>query len=959
MAIEIKVPKKLIEVALPLDSINIAAAYEKMPGIGPHPRGVHHWWARRPMAAARAIIFAQLVNDPGFERGLKRGVNRKSAEIERKRLLDIVSRLADWKNSNDQELMREAYNEILKSWKETRELNKKHPEYNKYFSEESPPALIDPFAGGGAIPLEASRLGLTSFASDLNPVAVLINKVLIEAPNRFDLQKCIYEESSINNTLESNSIGFITNDFVSYGKLVRENVLKKTSKYYPEFEITENLIENNKELAKYKGRKLNVIAWLWARTVKSPNPAYSSVEIPLISSTCLSKKKENETWLDFEIDPKTNSYKFKVLVNKKPKYKETINRKGGVCIMSGAPFGFDYIREEGRAGRIGHKLFCCVLEGDRERVYVPFNEDFPTYQGNLIPSWKPDIEFFDKALGFRVGGYGFKYWSDLFSDRQLFTISSFSEEIRNVHEIIKKDALRNNLDDDNVSFESGGSGATAYADLISLLLTFVLDRCTDFNNSVTGWRAGNQKIMNLFSKQTIPMVWDFAEANILGNVVGSFLTNLEYQAKCLRTLPVTHNQGQSSQGDAQSSSILEQKIISTDPPYYDNIGYADLSDFFYVWIRNTLKTYFPQTLSTITVPKLEELVATPVRHGNKKEAESFFLDGMSKALQNFYEKSHPAYPVTIYYAFKQAEVKKDKTVTSSGWETFLSAVIESGYEISGTWPLRSEQEFRMRGIGSNALASSIVLVCRRRPRDATTISRRQFVRELNSALESALLDMTTGGENSPVAPVDLSQAIIGPGMSIFSKYKAVLEADGSSMKISTALKLINRFISNDEFDGDTQFCLQWFETYGLDEEKYGTADVLARAKGTSVDGLREGGIAFSSSGKFRLLNWSEYEENWHPKTDSRISHWEMLHQLIKSLNTNGEHEAGKILSIIHESSDVLRILAYRLYTICERKKLNESAQVYNNVVLAWDSIEKTARDIGLTGTQASLFNDED
>jgi putative DNA methylase len=449
------------------------------------------------------------------------------------------------------------------------------------------------------------------------------------------------------------------------------------------------------------------------------------------------------------------------------------------------------------------------------------------------------------------------------------------------------------------------------------------------------------------------MLWDFGEANPLHDSSGGFLTNITGSVRAFDTFASGTTNGVVSQADASTQIISYNKVVSTDPPYYDNIGYADLSDFFYVWLRKSLQTVFPNIFSTLAVPKAEELVATPYRHGGKAEAEVFFLDGMTRAVHNLAEHAHPAFPVTIYYAFKQTDTKGEAGTSSTGWETFLDAVIRAGFCITGTWPIRSEMTAALKAL-TNSLASSIVLVCRKRPTDAITISRRDFIRELNAILPEALNEMTQGGINSSVAPVDLSQAIIGPGMAIFSQYTAVLEADGTPMSVRTALQLINRFFAEDDFDHDTQFCLAWFDQQGWATAKFGDADVLARAKGTSVGGLVESGVVASSAGSLRLMRWAELARDWSPENDTRTPVWESLHQLIRALNQDGETAAGTLLARMPERADPMRALAYRLYTLCERKGWAEDARAYNELVTAWQSIEQASADAGILGSQTTL-----
>ncbi|WP_279465187.1 DUF1156 domain-containing protein [Aeromonas veronii] len=540
--------------------------------------------------------------------------------------------------------------------------------------------------------------------------------------------------------------------------------------------------------------------------------------------------------------------------------------------------------------------------------------------------------------------------------RQLVALTTFSELVGEAIARCRDDARSAGMADDGIGLDAGGTGATAYAQAVGVYLAFTVDRCADFSNSCTRWVAGNQKVMNLYGKQAIAMTWDYPEAAILENVVGGFYPAADFVAKCIDKLPLIPSRGFVTQQDAQTQIVSSNKVISSDPPYYDNIGYADLSDFFYVWLRKSLRPIFPGLYATMAVPKAEELVATPYRHGGKEGAEAFFLDGMGKAIQQLAEQAHPAFPVTIYYAFKQSETKMDGT-SSAGWETFLQAVIDAGFAISGTWPMRSEQSERLIGKGTNALASSVVLVCNKRHIDAESISRRQFIRELNRVLPEALDDMTQGSidalgiSQSAVAPVDLSQAIIGPGMGIFSKYAAVLEADGSTMSVKTALQLINRFLAEDDFDHDTQFCLHWFEQQGWRVGKFGEADVLARAKGTSVAGLQEAGVISSGQGEVQLLKWSELPSDWAPERDNRTPVWEGLHQLIRILNSQGASGAGAMLARLSGKSDAIRSLAYRLYTLCERKGWAQDARAYNELVTAWEAMQSAMADSGQVGGQ--------
>jgi len=969
----IKLPKKLIEVALPLDDINAACAHEKMPGIGPHPRGIHLWWARRPLAAARAVLFAQLVSDPGYQHELGYGVNKKEAELKREKLFQIIRDLVKWENTNNEEVLNRAREAIRESWRETCRLNRNHPQAAELFNPENLPAFHDPFAGGGAIPLEAQRLGLESYASDLNPVAVMINKSMIEIPPKFSGQKPVgpKPESDKQSKKSATSDAFedwtgvkgLAEDVRRYGHWVHEEAVKRIGHLYPKVSITKEMVAARPDLKPYQGEELTVIAWLWARTVKSPNPAFSHVKVPLVSSFVLSTKKGREAYVVPVIDG--DRYHFEVNVGNPPREAKNGTKAGGrganfSCLVSGSPIDGKYIKAEGQAGRMKQRLMAIVAEGKRGRVYLSPNDHMESIANQAEPYWAPSGEVPGRLTGGTCVPYGLTEWGDLFTPRQLLALSTLSDLVQEVRQKAITDAASAGWPNDRQGLDQGGTGATAYGEAVAVYLSFCLDRCADFNNSLTGWRQGNEKIMYLFARQSIPMVWDFGEANILENVVGGFITNLEYQVKCLLKLGASDAEGNALQLDAAAQDISKLKVISTDPPYYDNIGYADLSDFFYVWMRRSLRNVYPSLFGTMAVPKNEELVATAYRHGGREKAEIFFMDGMTRAIHNLAIQSHPCFPVAIYYAFKQSETKEGST-SSTGWVTFLEAVIQAGFSIDGTWPMRSEQTHRIIGMGTNALASSIVLVCRKRETSAESISRRDFQRQLREEMPEALETMI-GGETgqTPIAPVDLAQAAIGPGMAIYSKYESVLNQDGTRMSVHDALVLINRAITeylspdSGSFDADTQFCSSWFEQYGWSSGQFGEANVLAQAKGTTVDGVKAAGVAESGSGKVRLLKWSEYQSDWDPTKDDRTPVWEACHQMIRRLNNHGESAAGELLAKMPEKGEAIRQLAYHLYTLCERKKWAEEARAYNELIGSWHAIVEASHDTGHKGEQHGL-----
>ncbi|MHB8370854.1 MAG: DUF1156 domain-containing protein [Leptospirales bacterium] len=950
----IKLPKKLIEVALPLDDINIASSREKSIRHG-HPSTLHLWWARRPLAAARAVLFAQMVNDPGYERNLGRGMNKEKAELERERLFGILRNLVKWENTTNEEVLEEAREEIRKSWRETCQLNRDHPQAKELFDPEKLPAFHDPFAGGGAIPLEAQRLGLESWASDLNPVAVLINKAMIEIPPRFAGRKPVGPlpkgEQSSRSTTEPDWSGAqgLAEDVRRYGHWMREEAEKRIGHLYPQVEITKEMAKDREDLVPFVGLKLTVIAWLWARTVKCPNPA-CGITMPLISSFVLSSKKGKEAYLVPEL-VQNGLVKFGVslaLPKDLPDPSKGLKRgMSGIfeCINCRAVTTRNYVAEQATKVGLGSLPTAIVCEGGRGRVYLPAEQiDFKSLP--KVDKEGLTIELAPNPRDVWCRNFGLKTPADLFTPRQLVALTTFSDLVGEAIEKCHLDAIAKGIPDDSVGLDAGGTGATAYAQAVGVYLGLSVDRLSDRMSSICGWDSSRESNRNTFGRQAIPMTWDYAEANPFSDSSGNFLGAAEWIEKVLLTLPAK-GKGLACQQDAQSQTVSSSKIISTDPPYFDNIGYADLSDFFYVWLRRSLKSAYPDLFATLAVPKTEELIASPYRHKNKTEAEQFFLSGMTQAMHRLAEQAHPAFPVTIYYAFKQSETEEGHT-SSTGWETFLEAVIQAGFSITGTWPMRTELSNRMIGSGTNALASSIVLVCRKREKDVLPLSRREFLRELGTELPEALEAMIGGKEGqSPIAPVDLAQATIGPGMAIFSR-QSVLEADGTPMPVHEALKLINKELdgyfshAEGDLDADSRFCLSWFEGFGWSIGPYGDAETLSRAKGTSVDGVRDAGAIESQGGKVRLLRFSEYPSDWTPSSDSRLSVWKGLHHLIRALQTGGEQEAGALLAAMPSRSDAIRQLAYRLYTFCERKGWAEEARMMNELIASWHGVARAS-----------------
>ena len=999
--------KKLIEVALPLDAINKASAKEKSIRHG-HPSTLHLWWARRPLATARAVIFAQMVDDPsGYvdvllsdtkkrraaERELKKRVAGHAgkralarddaiaepqptleeviAEQERDRLFAIIEDLVLWENTTNEEVLEQARREIWQSWRRACAENAAHPRATEIFDRHTLPAFHDPFAGGGALPLEAQRLGLEAHASDLNPVAVLINKAMIEIPPRFAGQAAVnpavLQEKSLIERGWTGAQG-LAEDVRYYGQWMREEAEKRIGHLYPKVEITEKMVAERPDLGRYKGRKLTVIAWLWARTVKSPNPAFAAVEVPLASTFMLSTKKGKEAYVEPVIE--NRGYRFTVKVGEPPDAAATktgtkLSRGANFrCLMSGTPIAPVYIYGEASGGRMGEQLMAIVVEGDRRRVYLSPTRKQEAMARKAEPAWNPEVAMPENPRWFSPPLYGLTTYGDLFTPRQLVALTTFSDLVTEAQGRVERDAIVAGLPDDSIPLRDGGTGAKAYAEAVGVYLAFALSKQADLGNSLCGWEPLAQCPRHLFGRQAIPMIWDYAEGNPLGNSSGSWTVFVDGIVKAFSKAfesVQTGTSGRSQQTDAGAQSISCEKVVSTDPPYYDNIGYADLSDFFYVWLRRSLRPVFPDLFATLAVPKAEELVATPYRHGNKEKAETFFLAGMGQAMQRLAEQAHPGFPVTIYYAFKQSEKKRDEGTSSTGWETFLDAVIEAGFSVTGTWPVRTENSSRMIGQGTNALASSIVLVCRRRPAAAPVATRREFVAALKSELPVALTHLQRGN----IAPVDLAQAAIGPGMAVYTRYAKVLDAEGNALSVREALVLINQTLDETlvqqegDFDADSRWALAWFEQSGFDEGEYGIAEILSKAKNTSVAGMVKAGILASKAGKVRLLRPEELPPDWDPTTDPRLTTWEMVHHLVRALEGGGESAAAELTAPLGAKAETARELCYRLYTLCERKKRTAAALSYNSLVQSWPEITRLAREEKKTGAeQTSLFASE-
>ncbi len=969
--------KKLIEVALPLKAINEASAREKSIRHG-HPSTLHLWWARRPLAACRAVLFASLVDDPDSDPAYRNPdgtVDEERAGIKRAELFNLIEELVRWENSSSPRVINAARAEIARciaSRKiELGELAKegivfgekkghKHPKgavsgdgitawevllmkakpdvVNSFLAEHAPP-ILDPFCGGGSIPLEAQRLGLRAYASDLNPVPVLITKALIEIPPKFAGQPPVNPEWQQMTPQEKAAAVWqgaagLAEDVRHYGQWMRDEAEKRIGHLYPKVKITADMAHDRPDLKPYLGQALTVIAWLWARTVKCPNPA-CGISMPLVRGFWLSTKRSRKAWLYPVVSNSTVS--FEVRCGTGEPVKGTVNRRGATCIACGTAVPFDYIRAEGQVNRVGVTLMSIVCEGRAGQIYLPAQSKHVEIASTAQPDFVPDTSLPVQALGFRVQRYGLTRHADLFSSRQLCLLGLLTNLVAEARAKVSEDSRQ--LD-------------ATYIDAVTTYLAITVSKFANRCSTLTFWDSGFTKIQQTFARQALSMIWDWIEVNPFSDSTGCFVGQLGNVTENIAAPYSPALDGHAFQLDAaQAFPDVTQPIFSTDPPYYDNINYAELSDFFYIWLRCALREVYPQLFSTVTTPKSQQLVAEPgMFNGEMAPAIKHFEQGLTSVFERMRAVATVESPTTVFYAFKQQEADtrdEDQPVqtVSTGWEKMLEAVRVSGFSVSGTWPIRTEQAGGLRVEGRNALASSIVLVCRLRPEDAPLATRKEFMNALRRELPESLVNLQHGN----IAPVDLAQAAIGPGMSVFTRYAKVIETDGSAMSVRTALGIINQVLDEvlaeqeGEFDAETRWALAWFQEFGMSDGPFGVAETLSKAKNTAVGGLVEAGVVKARSGKVQLVPRVDLADGWDPATDRRLTVWETTQHLIRVLETQGESEAATLLNKLGGMAEIARELAYRLYSICERKKWADEALAYNGLVIAWPELTKLAQ----------------
>lgn len=885
--------KKLIEVALPLDEINDASSKEKSIRQG-HPSTLHLWWARRPLASCRSVLLAQLIDDPSEH--LDKFPTKKQQDRERQRLMDLIAQAAPWKSIENQNLISDLKKEIAAS---------KADEV----------CVLDPFSGGGSIPLEAVRLGLHAVGGDLNPVATIISKATAAIPKKFSGMKPKHPNAQ--SRTDYVGLDGLSEDIRCFGDDLLSIMKSKIGKYYP-------------KVTGPKNESLDVVAWLWVRTVKSPNPAFSDVEVPLVRQNFICTKEGNRSWVKVKFDKKNRKI---VLVIESEragdhppeleKYAEALNFKD---FASGGSIPQNYIRETANSVGLGYMPLAIVASGGRNRLYLSFSND------SLVEV--PSSEFLDEHDAPRISGYfnpplwGHKTFGSLFHSRQKFALQTFSEEVLNMKNHVQKITR----DEE-------------YTKFILLYLTLGVGRIANRLSSFTIWNPEGETIEQTFSEQGVPMVWDFAEPNLLGDATGSWSKSLEYIYKVVQRLPTGHAEIINESAAKLKVSGGRPIVISTDPPYFSSITYADFADFFYLPFRSILKEIYPDIFRTITSPKTEEAVAAWHRFdGDKAKASQHFKTQLGAALKNSSAMADDAFPLTIYYAFKSTEISKGSEGIASAWESILDIIIDAGLQVVRTWPLRTER-ISGRKASKNVLASSIVIVCRKIKNRDSAITQREFISEVKKVLPNAIELL----KEQRINPADLPQAIVGVGMEIFSKYRAVIDSSDKKLTVRDAISIINDLSESTtsksafSFDEFTQWALLWLQINGFNEGEYGEALKIAQAKSVDLDLAKDRGIIESKSAKIKLVAPSKLVPEKFESKVSTASLWEISTVLASTLAQHGEYATATLLSETKADVQTVRDVSYRAFELCEKHKTSSDAILFKGLIESWDEIVKASK----------------
>ena len=905
--------KKLIEVNIPLQAINQESAKDASLTHG-HPSTLHRYWARRPLAACRAIIFASMVDDPS--ECTDEFPTESDQNAERKRLHEIIKRLIIWKNSNDENILAEARFEIAFSVARNngenldtfRERYKNDPKAILQYLNDHCPAVYDPFCGGGSISLEAQRLGLRARGSDLNPLPVLLTKAMIELPPKFHNQPPVNPDADlmgISDDMPWKGTAGLADDIRYYGAWMREEAYKRIGHLYPKVQLP-------------NGTAATVVAWLWTRTVPCQNPA-CGIHMPLMKTFQLSQKKGNEHWTKPIVCRDANTFLFSVQSNNIGVPENGTVKNGAYCIACGTAVDWDYIREKGETNEMEQKMIAIVAEGNRRKLFLSPTSEHVQVAYSAKPEWRPIGKLPEQAIGISAQLYGFTDWHKLFTDRQTNTLHTFGNLLSEVYSQIQQYETKD-----------------GYADAVYTYLCFAVGKMIETNCSFAWWQ--DPRVRTIFSSHRIQMTWSFAEANPFSTSTQNWMSQVQSVAAAIMKLPTSSNRGEVYQADASTTThVTDAPVIVTDPPYYKNIGYADLSDFFYVWLRPLLRATYPELFGGMMTPKDEEITASP----RFKSAKKHFEESLSKALLKQRKHCSNEFPSSIFYAYKQQEEEHDG-ITSTGWETMLTAVVNAGFKIISTWPMRTEQA-KAQKTGKNALTSSIVLVCRPRSEDALTITRNEFLQELKKELPPELERLTRIGN---IRPVDLAQAAIGPGMEIYSRYSRIIRVSGEIVPIREVLMHINNEIAaylekeTGELDPESQFCLTWLYQHGYTEGNFGDAETLSKAKDVNIAAMHNK-VLLSQRGKVRLLKVAEYADR---ENSEDMTAWEgclrMVWHLSGAEGSAGISGCAAVARAMRDFESAKR-LARVLYDYYEKRGDAVSASDFNNLVTEWQYISKT------------------
>ncbi|MDA8358564.1 MAG: DUF1156 domain-containing protein [Actinomycetota bacterium] len=810
-------------------------------------------------------------------------------EKERARLMELIEALvASVVFNPDEEILAAAKREISNSVGEL-------------------PTVLDPFCGGGSTLVEAQRLGLASRGSDLNPIPVLISKTLTELP-----AKCVGHRVLHGNAMfsegSSKALGGFFVDVEYYARQIRDEAFQRVGHMYP-------LAPNGDP----------VVAWWWARTVESPDPRFAGAQVPLVNDWCLSKKRGEEAYVVPIVNRNSKTITFSIA-----RSASTSQLSRDICLFSGAPIPLDYVRQQAQQVGLGTQMLAIISSGQHGRAHFAPTEIHSRAAIQQVGANIDPVPIPEKALSFSAYQYGFKNWSELFTHRQQSMLEAFAKATAHISSDVVAEG-----------------GSTEYARAIETFLGLCVGKLAQASSMLVKWRTrnGTSKAEIAVSRHDISPLLDFAETNPFGGSVGDWMGIVTNALRALNLVDPTGPGSVVVMSDARTASegLDGQCLVVTDPPYFSAIGYANVSDYFYPWLRLSLKDLYPDLFSTIGAPKVGELIAEPARHATRHDAKQYFIDGFTDVIGSLRAASRPDLPLLIVYAYKEQESEEGGQV-STGWEAMLEAVIRSGLAVIGTWPIRGTSSSGIRDVKANALATYVVLVCRPRPAVSGRISRRDLVATLRTELGPAIQVL----QSAAVAPVDLAQAVIGPGMAVFTRYQSVLEPDGAPMTVRSALLLINSVLAEvldqqeGEFDSDTRWATTWFEQFQFGEAPSGEADSLARAKVTSIDGLERAGVIVTRGGTCRLVRRDELAQDYDPAQDRRPTVWEAVQHLVKQLLDGGEEQAASLLARL-PNSEAARDLAYRLYSICERKGWAEEGGAYNVLVASWPEIARLAQ----------------